>query len=249
MSAPIGYAPVPLPSRGLLYGDKVPDGIVYVRKLKVTEEVAIQSSGSGLALVNATVGACVKLPEGMNHLDLLMTDRLALLVALRVYTFGPTYGYGFKCPACGAKNTQNFNLGELTSKKAEDGLVEPIPVDLPDCGRKVGLRFLRGKDEASIAAVSKRIAAQSNDLGDSSYIMRKVLQIVTIDGVETDQATKERFVRDLTMVDSQAMSDAIDDKEPGIDLRIFPECKACGFQTEMGLPFSIDFFRAARRTA
>ncbi len=249
-TAPVGYAPVPLPSRGLLYGGKMPEGKVYIRKLRVTEEAAIQGSTSGIDLVNATVGACVQLPEGLTHQDLLITDRLALLVALRVFTFGPTYSYGYKCPSCGARNNQDFNLAELSSKLADDGLVEPIIVKLPDADRTVGLRFLRGKDEAQIARVAKRVALQSNDAADAnSLVLRKALQIVSVDGADMPMADKEAFVRQLTMVDSQAMSEALDDAEPGVDLRIYPECKACGFQTDMALPFTLEFFRAARRTA
>lgn len=248
-TAPIGYAQVPLPSRGLLYGGKMPDGVVFIRKLKVAEEGAIQAATSGLDLINSTVGACAKLPDGMTHLDLLVTDRLAILLALRVHTFGSTYSYSFRCPSCQAKNNQDFNLGELTSRKAADTLVEPLEVSLPDSGKKLGLRFLRGSDEAALSRASKRVAMQTNDAGDSSHVLRKVLQIVTIDGVEANQLEREKLVKDITMVDSQAMADVLDDAEPGVDLRIYPECKACGFSTEMALPFNLDFFRAPRRTA
>lgn len=251
MSAvPVGYTPVPLPSRGLFYDGKVPDGIVHIRRLKVTEEAAIQTATSGLDLVNATVGACVRLPDGMSHLDLLVTDRLSLLVALRCLTFGASYGYAFRCPACGAKNNQEFNLTGLVTRSSSDGESEPMYANLPEAGNRIGLRFLRGKDEAQIARVAKRVAMQSNDSGDAnSLVLRKALQILTIDGAESPLAAREAFVRELSMVDSQAMSEVVDAMEPGIDLRLYPECRACGFQTEMPLPFTLDFFRAPRRSA
>lgn len=248
-TAPVGYAPVPLPSRGLLYGDKLPDGKVHIRKLKVTEEAAIQSSTGGLDLVNATVGTCVKLPEGLNHLDLLITDRLALLIALRVFTFGKTYQFGFRCIGCGTQNRSDTDLSSLADHKAEDGLVEPLTVHLPDANVDVGLRFLRGKDEAQIAKVAKRVALQSNDPTDTSHILRIALQIQTVNGEDLEPAKREAFVRDLTMVDSAAIREAIDDKEPGVDLTIHPECKACGAVNDMALPFTADFFRPARRLA
>ena len=248
-TGPIGYAPVPLPSRGLLYGDKLPDGQVWIRKLKVTEEAAIQSSTSGLDLINASVGACVKLPEGMHHLDLLITDRLALLVALRVFTFGRSYQFGYTCAACDAKNRAEADLATLNDRKAADGLSEPIEVALPDAGKTVGLRFLRGRDEAQIAKAAKRVALQSNDPTDSSHILRLALQVATIDGEAVDQPKREFFVRDLTMVDSAIIREAIDEREPGVDLVIHPECKACGTVNDMALPFTADFFRPARRVA
>ena len=47
-----------------------PDGGVAVRKIKVSEEAAIQGSSDGLQLIDAVVGACTKLPQGLHHRDL-----------------------------------------------------------------------------------------------------------------------------------------------------------------------------------
>ena len=244
----LGYVPVLLPSRGLLYGDKVPDGRVNIRKLTVGEEIILQSTG-GTELVSALIQACVQLPNGFAHGDLLSSDRLALLIALRVHTFGSKYAYSYKCQSCGAANKAECDLSkDISQHTAEDSLAEPIDVRLEDEGKSVSLRFLRGKDEDAVIRMAKRTAMQSNDIGDPSMITRMALQLVKVDGQDAgDLPTRERFVRNLTMVDGADFRAALDDKEPSVDLGLTPECKACGSVNQMSLPFTLEFFRPTRR--
>lgn len=241
----LGYAPVILPSRGILYDGKLPDGRAEIRKMTVGEEIILQSTVGGVALVSALIQACVKLPPGLPHGELLIGDRLALLIALRVYTFGPKYGYSYACGACGVANKTECDLGkDLSEIPAQAGLTEPIDVRLVDADTTVSLRFLRGKDEDQVARVAKRTAMASNDLGDPSIITRMALQIVKIDGKEVaDLATREKFVRELSMPDGRVFRTALDAKEPNINIGLLPECKTCGSVTQLSLPFSLDFFR------
>ena len=241
----LGYVPVILPSLGLLYDGKLPDGRAEIRKMSVGEEIILQSTVGGVALVSALLQACVKLPSGLPHGELLLGDRMALLIALRVHTFGPQYGYSFNCQACGALNKTECNLGaDLSQSPASPGLVEPIEVPLKDAGISVSLRFLRGKDEDQVAKVAKRTAMASNDLGDPSLITRMALQIVKIDGKDVPElAAREKFVREMTMTDGIRFRKALDSKEPHVNLGVSPECKTCGSVNELSLPFTLDFFR------
>jgi hypothetical protein len=255
---PIGYMSVTLPSRGYLYGGKIPGGQVEVRKLTVGEELIIHSTSGGVDLIARLVKACVRMPNAFDPLELLATDRLALLIAMRVATFGPKYNYSYRCQSCGSNQKAEANLGtDLQEKLATDTLKEPIPVHLKDAQTTIGLRFLRGKDEAQVAAVSKKIALQSNDAVDTSVLTRMALQIVAIAEKEVGKdpetgrdmlplAEREAFVRGLSIPDAEDFRDAIDTVEPGVDLKLNPDCKACGSQNEIYLPFSADFFRPTR---
>lgn len=255
---PIGYMSVTLPSRGYLYGGKIPGGQVEVRKLTVGEELIIHSTAGGTDLIARLVKACVRLPNAFDPLELLATDRLALLIAMRVATFGPKYHYSYRCQSCGANQKAEADLGaDLHEKAATSDLREPITVHLADCQTTIGLRLLRGKDEAQVAAVSKRIALQSNDAVDTSSLTRMALQVVAIAEKEVgpDPETgkerlplseRETFVRNLSIPDAEIMREAVDSVEPGVDLKLNPDCKSCGSQNEIYLPFSADFFRPTR---
>lgn len=248
ITPPAGYVAIPLPSRGLLYGDLLPDGQVFIRKLRVQEETALQSAATGNDLVNATIPTACKLPAGLNHLDLLMVDRLAILIALRVHTFSASYHYTFGCPHCGTKNKSIYDLRKLPMNSAKDGLTEPFFADLPDAGVRVGLRFLRGKDEAAIMRESQRVRMQSSDAPDRSHALRLGLQLVTVGDkpAPTEPLVLADMVNNFTMLDSEAIAEATDENEPGIDLSMSSECSACGMTSAMILPLNLGFFRSSR---
>ena len=229
----------------MLYDGQIPDGKVELRKLTVGEEIIIQSNSVGLDLIGKLIDSCVKLPPGFDSQQLLVGDRLALLIAMRVHTFGAKYSYSYECSHCAAKNKATVNLDtDIKPREIRPDQTEPINVELPDASMKVGLRFLRGSDEVSIAKVAKRISLQSNDANDPSLLIRMALQLTEVDGEKVKAANeREEFVKFLTMPDAEKWRKAIDAVEPGVDLTITAECTACGRTNEMALPFSADFFR------
>jgi hypothetical protein len=237
----IGYVPVTLPSRGLLYGTAIPDGIVAMRKPTVAEEVKIQASGD---LANTYLAACVKLPNGFSPQKLTLADRMALLIALRVHTFGPEYTYNYHCHACESYQKAVCDLvADTETTIADDDLIEPVVVHLPDSDKRVGLRFLRGEDEAAIKRDNSREAG-------SGILTSMCLQLLTIDDEDVSdvkrRAANIKFVSSLTMLDKSVWDSALADKEAGAKMVVHPECKACGHTHDMGLPVSGDFFRPTR---
>ena len=237
-----GYVPVTLPSRGLLYDGQIPEGEIAIRKPTVVEEVKIQSSGD---LINTYMSSCVKLPNNFPHQKLTVDDRMSTLVALRIHTFGAEYGYNYHCQACGEFQKDVCDLiADTETIVAEDDFAEPIEVQLPDSGKRVGLRFLRGEDEAAIRRDNSRETG-------TGTITTMVLQLLTIDGEDVADVKKRSqntaFVKALTVLDMLAWNNALSDKAVGAKLVVRPECKACGHMHEMGLPVAADFFRPTRR--
>ena len=266
--AELGWVPAKLPSRGLLNPNPetgeplIEDGIVQIRKLKTKEESILMSQGAeGLERFDIVLKNCTNIPNGVLPLDLLITDRMAIILALRVHTFGPHYSFNFKCQYCNQMGKYNLNIIEDLEEKSPDivaeklfaagkidavedyQLKEPFEVDLKECGKTVELRFLRGFDEKKIASRSKRMMMQSNDPTDPSYIYRIALQVVAIDGDKRPLPEVERFIRELDSGDTARMRIKTDDYEPGIDIRIYPTCRGCSATNEMGLPFTAEFFR------
>ena len=257
-SEELGFTKAKLPSRGVLYEGKIPDGDIGVRKLTANEEALLLSAGSrGLARMETILKKCVSLPNGFQHLDLLMTDRMACMLAMRTITFGPRYSFDYKCRFCNNmqkseidiledldENTPDAIALKMLEKDIEDWtLEEPVEVMLDDAGKTVQMRFLRGHDEQRVVKRTKRLMLQSVDTGDPSYLFRFALQIVTIDGEEVPLPKREMFVRKLTATDTARMRIAVEAVEPGIDLTVYPECVACGAVNQMPMPFTAEFFR------
>lgn len=249
MADPISYSTFNLPSQGAFYNGKLPNGSVEIRKLTIREEATLASNGMSVTdRIKAIIRACTKFPEGFDPEDLLLTDRMAVLLALRTYTFGADYRFKWRCPACNAPNASTVNVvHDLDEKTPAAGAVEPIEVVLPDAKVTVGVRFLRGRDEVAIIKQSKKLALQNTvDPSDPSHIYRLAMQIVTIDNRPVTLQEAEIVVGNFTMADSAAMRNAIEDAETGIDTELPVTCRSCATETELPLPFDAEFFRPTR---
>lgn len=245
--AALGYISATLPSRGLLY-EKLPEGKVDFRRLTVDEDLLIQSTTSGTALVSALLSACCKFPEGFDHTQLLATDRMALLLAMRVFTFGAKYGYTYRCQNCDKPQRAECDLTtDLKTKAAGDDLTEPMDVVLPISETTVSLRFLRGADEDMLANKAQEKGANALAL---NLVTQLAMQIVEVGGtVMPELSAREKFVRQLPIPDAELLRAALDDKETGIDLRLYPKCNdpECNHVSTVSLPFDLNFFRQTRR--
>jgi hypothetical protein len=252
--AELGWAPYALPSRGVLYEGKLPDGKVEIRPFKGREQALLQQQGGGIiGKIDAILRACVRFPDTFKDpKELLLTDRFAILLAQRTKTFGPKYEFEVRCRSCGAQQHQAIDITEdFNEVVGTEDLVEPFPVELTDCGKTVHLRFIRGMDDDQIAKNAKRMQMQSNDGSDPSYLLRVAMQIVKIDGEDEERYKplpfRQKFVEELTASDLIELEDAVNEKEPGIDTRIYPECRSCGYTNELTMPFDAAFFRPRRR--
>lgn len=273
--AEIHWQPMTLPSQGILYRNQdtgeelLPGGKIEIRKMRGQEDSILMASGlDGLERISKIVNMCCRVPTEagaepkIGQEKFLLTDRMAVLLALRALAFNtPWYHYAYKCQYCNKTDKAWLNLAEDLPERTPESigldkfakgeisdhkdflLEEPISIDLVDERVPIEVRFLRGTDESKIAKRAKRLAMTSNDIGDPSTIYRQALQIVTINGEEKADAHKEAFVRQLSAHDLAQMRIAVDDVEPGLDLRVFPSCSRCSADNELSLPFTAEFFR------
>lgn len=244
----LGKTSITLPSRGIFYGGKVPDGTVEVRKLLTGEQKVVSAQSlTPVQRLMAVAKAVSTIPNGFPFEELLLADGMAVLLASRTFSLGPDYTVNYRCDECGSQETHRVSIVEDLSEKpvTDANLSEPFPVELPDRQVTVHLRFLRVKDMDRIAKVARRVMLSSQDDSDPSFFYRRALQVVRIGEEEHGIAEVEEWLRSLTMLDGNVWSKAVDKLEPGIDLRIVPTCKKCGSLNRMDLPFDVDFFRHA----
>jgi len=261
--AELGYTDVTLPSHGVFYDGKVPGGVISIRKMTTREDSILLSQGArGLERMDKILKAITRLPNGFKHEDLLLTDRMAIMLAMRTITYGPIYTYRYKCSECGSSPEKaTINIVEDLNEKTPESLlqafeeadppvgveelVEPFDVHLKDADCDVSLRYLRGHDELSIAKKARVLKMQSNDPTDPSYLFRLQSMIERVNGEEKPAREKEAFVRNLSALDAAIIRIEVEKREPGIDLRVYPECSSCGSTNELIMPFTAEFFRPA----
>jgi hypothetical protein len=266
-----------LPSRGIFYRKEdntplLPKGEVYGRKLTLGEEDTLQSAGidpvTRIAnLLSVSCAITADAPEQVfknlfPHSDLLLTDRMAIMLAQRIRTHGDEYTVSFRCSQCRQSNKTKMKVADemdyiypedVEKKAQEKGRAdfineEPFAVRLEDAGVTAMFRFMRGKDETALASKLKKYKLQSMDSTDHTASVRIGLCLVEIveRPLPTDAEPRSKFidnwVRNLTSTDGRLIRSEFNLRETGIDTRLYPTCKNCGTPTEVNIGFDSEFF-------
>lgn len=131
---------VTLPSRGVYYGDKMPDGRLEVRPMGVDVDKLLTNqrlieSGS---LPSRIVETCTRLPDDFSIREMLAGDFNFLLYYLRGITHGNFYEFTSECSYCKTKNVYEFDLSTLSETiqgPNNEYPEEPMEVLLPVLSR------------------------------------------------------------------------------------------------------------------
>lgn len=240
-----------LPSMGLLYDGAIPGGKMIISMMGTKEEKLLAGSRVGAEkLISKVIKSVTVEPKVFEPKDLLMLDRLFVLIKLRLLSFpGVPYGFRYNCSTCGQAGKHEMDLAELTINYMDESFTEPFEVLLPYSEQIVYLKLLRGRDEESITDEVKRLTIK-NQLpdGDASYQLRLERYISHTDKFEAnDYYAKSEFINNLTSMDTLTIRDAYDNIKYGVDMEIMITCKSCGDDFMTPLPFNEEFFRPKLR--
>jgi len=231
-----------LPSEGVLYEDKLPNGKVNLLSLTANEEAILYAPGGDMTQkLNNVINGCIDNCP-MPSIKLLSADRFYLLLALRTRSFGPEYEFQTKCPSCSLQYRTKINIVEdMEIKELVDDLEEPVRVQLPVSGDDLELKFLRGEDENKVTSYTKRARMSKVQSADPSFLYRMAVMVQNINGDALDEPFKVKYVREMDIGDSVHLRREIERLEPGIDSKLFLECSQCSFVNETTMPFTSDF--------
>lgn len=263
---------ITLPSGGVYYEDKIPNGVVQVRPMNIQAEkiLATQRLIQTGQAIDKLYEHCVNLPEGFEPQDLLAGDRVFLLYYIRGITHGNIYEFNIKCPSCSNNFISSYDLNDLaatiTPASANIG-EEPFKIDLPYMSEILGykiwvfVKFPRGRDLAAISdriRFNKRITTSSRNVGDKapkhkvaidesiSDNLNVVIQSFGGEGVEgkcSDKGKLAAFINKLHSKDTSVIREFLDKYMPGIQTQIQVECPDCGHEFRSPLPITETFFR------
>lgn len=240
---------VPLPTHGKIYS---PESFFYDKdtvdiKAMTAKEEDILSSQAYIkkgTVLNELIKSCV-MDKDANPDDLIVGDRTALTMAIRITGYGTKYDVNITCRHCGSTSESNVDLSELPIKtldilpvKEGENLFEYV---LPVSKKKVLFKFLTGKDEA---ARNESIENMQNIYGEN-YLgnVTKSIEshIISIDGV-TKKSSIIKFIDNMPAFDSKSLRNFIKKSEPGIDTKIHHKCPNCSGESEVDLPITTNFF-------
>ena len=104
----------------------------------------------------------------------------------------------------------------------------------------VEFRLLTGKDEISIMHEMELQKKKPNNVEKNSTSQLK-RAIVSVDGV-TDRNQITRFVDNLPALDARFLRSLFRNINPELDMNQVFECASCGYEEEMEVPFTVEFF-------
>lgn len=241
---------VPIPSEGKIYPSDSP---LYGKKaLEITamtaKEEDILASRALIqqgTVISHLIKSCI-VDKGVDPSAMILGDRNALMISIRVTGYGSNYAAESTCPECSTKSRQDYSLTDLEIKRLD---IKPIKkglnlfeYTLPISGKVVNFKFLTGDDERerSIAAERKKKIIQG-PAAETSVTSRLEQIVVSIDGI-TDRNKVNQFVRSMPARDSRSLRKYVDDNEPGIDMSVWMNCPNCGADSRVGLPIGANFF-------
>lgn len=241
---------VPLPSVGLVYPVDSPlhgSETVDIRAMTAKEEDILSSRAlikKGTVITHLLQSCIVN--RGVDVRSLLGGDRNAIMIALRITGYGPSYDVEIPCGNCRQKDKYTYNLAELPIKRLS---ITPVAVGvnvfeakLPVSGKTVRFKFLTGADEENIVATQEKMKKIVQ--GVENLITTKLKTcIVAIDGNQ-DRFAIDRFVNSMPARDSLYLRKYIDNNEPGVEMKVQFTCNNidCGHSEEVALPLGPSFF-------
>jgi len=183
--------------------------------------------------------------ERLNWDEVLQGDRFYALLRIRTLTYGVDYAFTAACdnPACRARIEWELPLHDLPVRKLDGERLERfkagnrVEVTLPDAGRRVWFRLLTGREE-------KRLPALRRKSPDRMLAALLTLRVLEIEGVEDRR--RRAFFDELSMGDADALLDAFDEAECGVETTIEIECPECFALQDIELPFERTFLMPGR---
>ena len=240
---------VPVPSEGKVYPANSPLHLCKVLEIKamtaheediLTSRALIQQG----SVIKNLIESCL-LNKNIDVNEMLLGDKNAVMVAIRVTGYGADYAASVTCPSCSKSSSQNFNLSELEIKRLEIDPVAPgenlFSFRLPVTKKDVQFRFLTGDDENEINITSDRRRKMMAGGVGSNITTRLLHQIASVDGI-TDKNKLNTFVKNMPAQDSRRLRKYVDDHEPGIDMKAWMACSSCGTDSKVSLPLGSNFF-------
>ena len=244
---------VPLPSKGTIYPPDHPlhmQETIQIRAMTAREEDILTSKAliKKGTVINELIKSCL-IDKRIDPNDMILGDRNAIMVSLRITGYGADYNIEVGCPACGEKSKQQFDLSRLPITRLS---CEPVAqgsnvfeakmpkVRETDPELTIRYRHMTGHDETNISQIQDRKKKQGFKV-DNMITTRYQHQIVAVNDI-TDKTKIQMFIQKMPTRYSLALRKAMDSNEPGIKMKQEIQCPHCGEESEVSMPLGANFF-------
>lgn len=241
---------IELPSRGKLYPGGLPKKVV-LREMRMRDMMVMQTPAlwRDNKVFQMIFEHCVQgLPPGMSVLDLFSLDREALLVALRIMSFGRKYKVRVTCPrtSCQHKFDHMLDLeADFPVKYLDKDMEYPmiIPANWLRCGRKVVMHLMTFRDELEVDRKSESAMDKGQSLINTR--LQDQLEAVVEEVQDLDRVMLKPWIEGLSAHDASILDQMLSDRYFGMETEFYPPaCPKCGNVFSATMPINEDFFRS-----
>ena len=239
---------VPLPSKGIIDPEENPLHMaetIDIRAMRgkdmdILNSPALAKKGTTITEV---LKACL-VDKRIDVKNMISGDRDAIMVALRILSFGSEYPVEISCPKCGENQEIEFNLNNvpINSLKVEpDALGEnKFSLTLPFSKKKVVVKFLTGTEEEDIMVASQK-KKKNKVLNEGLITTQMLFSITSVDG-KSDRAFVNKFVNNMPARDVLYVQRFLAKNTPSAELKGEFDCNICDENSEVDIPIGASFF-------
>ena len=242
---------VDLPSRGRFYPEGHPlhmQETVEIKFMTAKDEDILTSPTllkKGIALDRFIQNVLVD--KRINVGTILSGDKNAILLASRINGFGADYQTMVTCPNCSTASKYTFDLsevGEYLGDDHDDYDIEftdrgTFMITLPVTKVQVEGRFMNSRDEMDFIKKMNNTKDKSKHETLLTDQLKRI--IVSINGI-SDRRQIEQAVGLIPALDSRHLRAVYAKITPGVEMSQDFACPSCGFEKEVDIPMTVDFF-------
>lgn len=239
----------PLPSNGLVYDqssslfgrESLEIYPMTAREEDILTNKVFLKKGT---VITELIKSCL-VDKSVEPRNLLVGDRNAITVAIRVTGYGAEYSTNIACSECDTKFDNEFDLSQLSIRRLSIKPLSPglnrFEFTLPYSKKVVHFQFTTGKIEEELSELQTRLK-KIGPTASNSVTAGLISSIVSIDGNE-NKAEITAFVnsKKFRACDSLALRNYIRSNEPGIIMEQEVECPSCNNKEVVSIPFGITF--------
>ena len=233
---------IELPSQGILYENK--KSKVKLEYLTAMDENVLSSPNisNSDSVLDILLNRKIK-DLGFDPLDLLIGDRMSLLIYLRVTGFGEKYPQSVWDEKNNKMVEGEVDLSKLEQKKLtvvpdENGLFD---FELPISKQKIKFKLLTARDDKTIEERNKQIQERTNEKKISFIPTLRLEQLIqSIDGNRDKMKIAQTIAR-MKIMDIRKLNKYISDIEPGVNFKTKARIQG-GESVDMFLRFTPSFF-------
>ena len=228
---------VELPSKGLLYPEDNPlsSGKIELKYMTAKEEDILtnQSYISNGTVLDKLLQSLI-VDKSIKYDDILVGDKNAILIASRVLGYGPEYSFEYN------GETHEVNLAQLDAKPIDESLFtrgkNEFSYTLPVTGTEITFKLLTHGDEQKIDQEIKGLQKLKRDAGELTTRLKHM--ITSVGGNTSPQDIREFVDNRFLARDTRAFRKYINEMQPDIDLKFYPD----GAEEGITIPITLNFF-------